>query len=99
MTDRVLEILDRYEAERLELAANEPVPENALDYLQTLYKNPLLPMPVRMRAAAIALPFESPKLTAIANLSPEDFSDRLEKAITRSGVKLIEAKAVEPPQG
>jgi len=48
---------------------------------------------VRMRAAAIALPFESPKLTAIANLSPSEFSDRFERAITRSGVRLIEAKA------
>jgi hypothetical protein len=51
-------------------------------------------MPVRMKAAALALPFESPKLTAIANLSPEDFSYRLEKAIIRSGgvVRLIEQK-------
>jgi hypothetical protein len=52
-----------------------------------------MPVPMRMRAAALAVPFESPKLSAIADLSPEDFSDRLECAITRSGVRLIEAKA------
>ena len=66
--------------------------DNALSLLQAVYRDQELPLPVRMRAAALALPFESPKLSAIANLSPEDFSDRLEKAITRSGVRLIEAK-------
>jgi hypothetical protein len=66
--------------------------DNALSLLQAVYRDQDLPLPVRMRAAALALPFESPKLSAIANLSPEDFSDRLEKAITRSGVRLIEAK-------
>ena len=67
--------------------------QSALEYLQSIYRNPLMPVPMRMRAAALAVPFESPKLSAIANLSPEDFSDRLERAITRSGVRLIEAKA------
>ena len=67
--------------------------QSALEYLQSIYRNPLMPVPMRMRAAALAVPFESPKLSAIANLSPEDFSDRLECAITRSGVRLIEAKA------
>jgi hypothetical protein len=71
---------------------SEPAPADALSYLQSIYRNPLQPTPLRMRAALIALPFESPKLSAIANLSPEDFSERLERAITRSGVRLIEAK-------
>jgi hypothetical protein len=45
-----------------------------------------------MRAAVEALPFESPKLSATAVLTGEDFAERLEKAIARSGVKMIDAK-------
>jgi hypothetical protein len=48
-----------------------------------------------MRAAALALPFESPPLTAVASIDVADFSDRLEKAITRSGVRFIEAKSAK----
>jgi hypothetical protein len=51
-----------------------------------------MPFSVRMRAAIEALPFESPKLSATAVLASEDFAERLEKAIARSGVKMIEAK-------
>jgi hypothetical protein len=38
----------------------EPVGETAFGLLQSIYKNPLVPLPVRMRAAAIAIPFEAP---------------------------------------
>jgi hypothetical protein len=60
-------------------------PPSALALLQAIYKNSEVPLSTRMRAAALALPFESPRLTAVANISPEEFSDRLEKAIARSG--------------
>lgn len=92
MTDSVFEVLDRIEAQQRELAANEPVPANALGFLQSIYRNPLQPLPVRIRCAVEALPFESPKLSATAVLTAEDFADRLEKAIARSGVKMIDAK-------
>jgi hypothetical protein len=44
---------------------------------------------------------ESSKLSATAVLTSEDFAERLEKAIARSGVKApktIDAKAVALPQ-
>jgi hypothetical protein len=49
-----------------------------------------------MRAAIEVLPFQSPKLSATAVLTVDDFASRLERAITRSGAppKLIEAKAI-----
>jgi hypothetical protein len=75
--------------------------ENALGFLQTIYKSRGVPLSVRMRAAVEALLFESPKLSATAILSSEDFAERLEKAIARSGVKTprtIDAKAVALPQ-
>ena len=66
----------------------------SLELLQAVYCNDAVPLPVRMRAAIAALPFETPKLavTAIGPLS-EGFAMQLEKAIARSG-KLIEAQAI-----
>jgi hypothetical protein len=52
----------------------------------------MVPLSVRIRCAVEALPFESPKLSATAVLTSEDFADRLEKAIARSGVKMVAAK-------
>ena len=56
-----------------------------------------------MRAAAVALPFESPKLTAMAvsSLNGNDFACMLERAIARSQapLKQIELKANETVPG
>jgi hypothetical protein len=75
--------------------ANEPAPGNALDFLQSIYRNPVQPLPTRMRAAMIALPFESPKLSASAIIHPDDFALALEKCIQRSGVMSWPLKLIE----
>jgi hypothetical protein len=64
------------------------VPANALEYLQSIYRNPAEPDERRMRAAMAALPFESPKLNAVAVMNGEGFSIMLEKAIARSRAPL-----------
>jgi len=92
MSDRITEALDRIEAREREPSAIEG--DNALSFLQAVYRDSDLPLPVRMRAAIECLPFEAPKLSATAILSQPDFGVRLERAIARSGVKLIEAKAL-----
>jgi hypothetical protein len=48
--------------------------------------------PVRMRAAAIAIEYERPRL-AVTAIIDQDYADRLNRAIARSGKdpKLIEA--------
>ena len=77
------------------------VPANALEYLQSIYRNPAEPDGRRMRAAMAALPFESPKLTAMAvsSMNGEHFAAMLEKAIARSQapLKQIELKANDGP--
>lgn len=72
----------------------EAEPRNALEYVQDVYRGRRVADPWRMRAAALALQFETPKLTATAmtNMNGQDFSSMLERGIARSGVKLIEHK-------
>jgi len=49
-----------------------------------------------MRAATEALPFEQPKLQAIAHFEG-NFAEQLDKAIEARSMKLIEAKAEPEP--
>jgi hypothetical protein len=80
--------------------------DSSLELFRAVYRNAALPLPVRMRAAAIAIPFEQPKLMATAVTHFDgDFATRLDRAIDRSAEqpkvieqpsRLIEAKAVEP---
>ena len=63
---------------------------NAIDYLRSVYRNPLQPDNVRMRAAAIAIEYELPRLAVTATVDAGDFADQLERAVERS--RMIEAK-------
>ena len=58
----------------------------ALQYLQSIYRNPMEPTPTRMRAAIECLPFEEPKLsaTAVATKDGRSFAEALERCIERS---------------
>ena len=78
-------------AQVVELATNA----TSLELLQQVYRNPSLPLPTRMRAAATALPFEFPKLAVTASFNGEAFADKLEKAFQRSA-KVIEHEPTRP---
>jgi len=70
----------------------------SLDFLQAVYLNETLPLPVRSRAAIEAAPYEHPKLTAVAvgHLTGEDFYNRLERAIEAGNrAKLIEGRVID----
>jgi hypothetical protein len=72
--------------------------EDALEYLRSVYQNPLESTYVRMKAASIAIEYERPSLKATAIVPMgQDFASKLERAIERSngGGRLIEAKPVK----
>jgi hypothetical protein len=71
-----------YKSETFEL----PADAMSLDLLQAIYRSAKQPLPVRMRAAALALPHEFPKLQAVisADVSEQAFGDKLERARLRT---------------
>ena len=52
----------------------------------SIYRNPMEATPARMRAAIESLPYENPKLSAVAHghFEGNDFASQLERAILRS---------------
>ena len=66
---------------------------DALRYLQMIYRDPQLSTTVRMRAAGLALPFESPKLAVTALVSEQDFATVLDRRLKR--MEEMKANAIE----
>ena len=64
----------------------------SLKFLQTIYRNPEVPLPVRMKAAAIAIEYELPRLAVTATVNAGDFAVQLDRAVERSRkISMIEA--------
>jgi hypothetical protein len=76
------EVLDRIEAQQAEAA--ETFKGNAHDLLVATYQGRYRPTPMQLRAAAIAIAYESPKLAVTAYIAEDDFAERLERALARS---------------
>src|SRR5262245_20070218 len=82
MSDEINAVMDRIEEAQRPLLGSRP--STPLEFLQAVYCNEGLPISVRMRAAIEAAPFIHPKLSVSAQISSEDFADRLTRAVNRS---------------
>ena len=87
MSERLAAILDQLEAEQQQTRA-VPAGVGALDLLRMVYRGEAQLSAQQIRAAIGALPFENPKLSAVAvtNMNGRDFADRLDRAIERSAM-------------
>jgi hypothetical protein len=58
-----------------------PFNGTALEYLQSIYRDPTQEQFTRMRAARDAIAYESPKLVAAAVITGQDFASLLDRRI------------------
>jgi hypothetical protein len=64
----------------------------SIDLLRAVYRNPAIPLGVRMRAASIAIAYETPKLAVTGIVEADgDFAQLLDRRIQHfHGMKMIE---------
>jgi hypothetical protein len=73
----------------------------SIDLLRAVYRNPSIPLPVRIRCAVAALPHETPRLAVTALVNEQSFAEILERRLKR--MAKMERKpqtqtiAAEPP--
>ena len=72
-------LIEDNDPEAIELAP-DPI---SLDLLQAIYRSSSLPLHTRMRAASIAIAFESPKLAVTAVVNEQNFAEVLERRLKR----------------
>lgn len=60
-----------------------PADGMALNLLQAVYRNSALDLSLRMRAAALAIGYESPKLLATAIVNEQSFAELLDRRLAR----------------
>ena len=69
--------------------------ETAHELLKAVYRSPLIPLAVRLRAAFAAIPFESPKLIATAIVNKGSFAELLDRRLAKlQEMKLLENKTI-----
>jgi hypothetical protein len=69
----------------------------SLEFLQAIYRSAAQPMAPRLKAASIAIQYESPKLAVTMAVTDQSFAARLERCIARSNA--VEAfRAIEAPR-
>jgi hypothetical protein len=88
--------MKRFNLETQEWEEQHELPKNiqALELLRMVYRGEIELPPQQFRAACEALPFENPKLGAVATtaLNGKDFATMLEKAIKRSSMTAEEPR-------
>src|ERR1700730_19242279 len=66
----------------------------SLDLLRAVYRSSSIPLSVRIRAAGLAIPYETPKLMVSAQINENNFAELLDRRLRRmEEAKLIEHQA------
>jgi hypothetical protein len=55
----------------------------SIDLLRAVYRNPSIPLPIRIRCAVAALPHEVPRLAVTALVNEQSFAELLERRLKR----------------
>ena len=55
----------------------------SIDLLRAVYRNPSIPLPVRIRCAVAALPHEVPRLQVTAQVNEQSFAELLDRRLKR----------------
>ena len=63
----------------------------SLDLLRAVYRSSSIPLSVRIRAAGLAIPYETPKLMVSAQINENNFAELLDRRLRR----MEEAKLIE----
>ena len=92
MTETIGMVLDRIEAQQANALQLRPE-ANSLELLKAVYRNPTIPLPVRMRAAIAALPHEVPRLAVTALVNEQSFAELLDRRL-----KKMEAMNQQPAE-
>ena len=69
----------------------------SIDLLRAVYRNPAIPLPVRIRAAVAALPHEVPRLAVTALVNEQSFAELLDRRLAR--IDAMNGKAIEQTNG
>jgi len=89
-------ILDKISVEAEQLA---PDGETALGLLQEVYRNKRVPLSTRMRAATIAIQYETPKLAVTGYVNDTaSFAQALDRAIQRSAEGRVTLELTAAPE-
>src|SRR6476659_4992170 len=69
-------VLDRIEAQQANALQLGP-DAMSIDLLRAVYRNPSIPLPVRIRCAVAALPHEVPRLQVTAQVNEQSFAETI----------------------
>ena len=89
-------VLDRIEAQQVPL--DFPPNGMSIDLLRAVYRNPSIPLPVRIRCAIASLPHEVPRLQVSALVNEHSFAELLEARIKKFDAMNGQTQVIDQPQ-
>jgi hypothetical protein len=101
MADAVETVLNQIEQQQLEEEIELASHEDALEFWDKVMRSTRQPMVRRMKAAELRAQYRYPRIGVVAtsSMTSEDFASMLDRAIMRSGTKLIEHRRDEGNEG